>query len=275
MPPQQPEEQRGETRERDREATSRQPALEKKARMMPAGTAAGSAGGAAVEAAPAARGTTRPAEAADPPIPPKRWRGRPPKYPRGDVAAISRGEINELTRITDEPDPEVERDQDAERFEARQKHIGQLRDMDVFVAEPRQPGQSKPLSLKWVDRPDKMPATARLTARGYEQLGTKGVDFYAGTPVSGSLRMLVALAAHRGWTIGAGDADRAFLQAWLPEDDPPIFVWPPAEAEEMPGYVWRLQKALPGLEGSAQVWGGHASDALLREHDLKQSGADE
>ena len=87
--------------------------------------------------------------------------------------------------------------------------------------------------------------------------------------------MLVALAVHRGWTIGAGDAERAFLQAWLPEDDPPIFVWPPAEAGEMPGYVWRLQKALPGLKGSAQVWGGHASDTLLREHDLKQSGADE
>ena len=61
----------------------------------------------------------------------------------------------------------------------------------------------------------------------------------------------------------------------MPEDDPPIFVWTPAEAEEMPGYVWRLQKALPGLKESAQVWGGHASDTLLREHDLKQSGADE
>ena len=138
--PQQPTEQRGEstgaeaavrpaaqdgkTRERDRETSSRQPAVEKRARMMPEGTAAGSSGGAAARAAPEARGTTRPAEAIDPPIPPKRGRGRPPKYLREDVAGI-----------IDEPDPEVKHDQDAERCAARQEHCEQLRDMDGYVAK--------------------------------------------------------------------------------------------------------------------------------------------
>ena len=103
---------------------------------MPEGTAtAGSLGGAAAKAAPEARGTTRPAEALDPPIPPKRGRGRLPKHPREDVTVISRGESDALTRITDEPDPEVKHDQDAERCAARQEHSEQLRDMDGYVAK--------------------------------------------------------------------------------------------------------------------------------------------
>ena len=111
------------------------------------------------------------------------------------------------------------------------------------------------MTIKWVDRPDKMPATARLTARGYEQPGTYGADFYAATPASGALRLLVAMTCHHNWTMGVGDAERAFLQAWLPEGDAPLYVWPPPEAEEPPGTAWLLHKALPGLKGSAQIWG--------------------
>ena len=49
----------------------------------------------------------------------------------------------------------------------------------------------------------------------------------------------------------------------------------PPEAEEPPGTAWLLHKALPGLKGSAQIWGGHTSETLCREQGLKQSKLDE
>ena len=80
------------------------------------------------------------------PIPSKRKKGRPPKCPLKDMKRIT----DEQDPETDEPDPEITRDLDAERFTARRKHIEQPRDMDVYVAEPKCPGQSKPLLLKWM-----------------------------------------------------------------------------------------------------------------------------
>ena len=168
---------------------------------------------------------------------------------------MTREEVNALTRLIDEDDASAQRDHAEEQRQARQAHLQVMRDMSVYTAVQREPGQARPMTVKWVDRPDKVPATARLTARGYEQPGTKHMDFYAATPSTGALRMLVALALHRGWTLGVGDAERAFLQAALPEEDAPLYVWPPREAEEQPGTVWQLHKALPGLKGSAQVWG--------------------
>ena len=130
-----------------------------------------------------------------------------------------------------------------------------MREMNVFTPVKLNEAESKPITIKWVDKPEKCPPTARLTARGYEQPGTYGQDFYAATPVAGTLRMLVALAIQKGWVIGVGDAERAFLQAPLPEGDPPIYVWPPAEAQEEADVVWKLLKALPGLKVSAKTWG--------------------
>ena len=209
-----------------------------------------------------------------PSTPPPKRRGRPPKQPR--VAMVStRGEVNALTKLIDEDEPTVERDVAEERRAAREAHLATLVEMDVYVAMQRDPSQARPITIKWVDRPDKTPATARLTARGYEQPHTAGLDHFAATPANGTLRLLVAIAQHKGWTLGAGDAERAFLQAWLPADEPDIFVWPPTEAHEPPGTVWKLRKALPGLKGSAQVWGGHASSTLIAKHGLQQARSDE
>ena len=95
-----------------------------------------------------------------------------------------------------------------------------MREMEVFKVVKLSSVKSKPITIKWVDRPEKSPPTSRLTARGYEQPGTWGQDFYAGTPATGTLRMLVALAIRKQWVIGIGDAERAFLQAPLPDGGP-------------------------------------------------------
>ena len=186
-------------------------------------------------------------------------------------------EISAITKLLDEPDAAMDRevDPDAAQQKAREGHLETMREMGVYVPVKLAEAESKPITIKWVDRPEKSPPSARLTARGYEQPGTYGKDFYAGTPATGTLRLLVALAIRKQWVIGIGDAERAFLQAPLPEGDPPLYVWPPAEAKEESDTVWQLLKAMPGLKVSAKTWGSHASDKLYAEHGLKQSKLDE
>ena len=215
------------------------------------------------------------AAAAPPPGPTPKRRGRPPKVKPS--TEMLKGEIDAITKLIDEPDTvvDLERDPDAARQRARQTHLQTMKDMSVYEPVRLAEAQSRPITIKWVDRPEKSPPTARLTARGYEQPGTYGQDFYAATPATGTLRMLVALAIKNDWVIGVGDTERAFLQAPLPEGDPPLYVWPPADANEEADIVWKLLKALPGLKGSAKTWGSHASDKLYADHALEQSKLDE
>lgn len=84
---------------------------------------------------------------------------------------------------------------------------------------------------------------ARLVAKGYVQL--YGVDFEVFAPVARleSVRLMIAIAAHRNWLIHHMDVKSAFLNGDLKEEvfvtQPPGFV-----DKNCPDKVLRLHKVL-------------------------------
>ena len=88
---------------------------------------------------------------------------------------------------------------------------------------------------------------ARLVAKGYSQ--QQGVDFteiYAPVARMDIVRMIVALAAQRGWTIYQLDVKSAFLHGELSED---MYVDQPKGYQKKGSEhkVYKLHKALYGL----------------------------
>lgn len=101
---------------------------------------------------------------------------------------------------------------------------------------------------------------ARYVAKGYTQ--TEGVDFnetYAPTGRLASFRVLVAIAAAKGWSIEHMDAIAAFLNSDLKEE---IFLEIPEgyDDERANGKVASLRKALYGLKQSARCWSDEVKD---------------
>lgn len=101
---------------------------------------------------------------------------------------------------------------------------------------------------------------ARYVAKGYTQ--TEGVDFnetYAPTGRLASFRILVAIAAAKGWPIEQMDAIAAFLNSDLKER---IYLELPEgyDEERANGKVAVLRKALYGLKQSARCWSDEVKD---------------
>lgn len=122
------------------------------------------------------------------------------------------------------------------------------------------PNQAKKIGVKWVyktklneeGKVDK--CKARLVAKGYSQ--TAGVDYnevYAPVARWDTIRILLAVAAQRGWCVYQLDVKSAFLYGELKEevyiDQPEGFV---KKGEE--DKVYRLKKALYGLKQAPRAW---------------------
>jgi transposase InsO family protein len=109
----------------------------------------------------------------------------------------------------------------------------------------------KVLSGHWVltKKPDRF--KARFVVHGNQQ--RKGIDYtetYAGTARSGSVKILLALAAIEGWADGQLDACNAFLNAHLSDL---VYVFHPPLYKKK-GFVLRLRRALYGLCTSPREW---------------------
>lgn len=114
---------------------------------------------------------------------------------------------------------------------------------------------------------------ARYVAKGFTQ--TEGVDYndtFAPTGRLASFRILVAIAAAKGWDIEQMDAIAAFLNSDLKEE---IYLELPEgyDSERANGKVAKLQKALYGLKQSARCWNDEVKDKF-KEMKLKQNPHD-
>lgn len=122
------------------------------------------------------------------------------------------------------------------------------------------PKGAKKIGVKWVFRTklnengevDKL--KARLVAKGYAQ--QQGIDYnevFAPVARWDTIRMVLALAAQKGWNVYQLDVKSAFLHGELTED---VYV------EQPPGYVrkgeeekvYKLKKALYGLKQAPRAW---------------------
>jgi hypothetical protein len=114
---------------------------------------------------------------------------------------------------------------------------------------------------------------ARLVAKGYSQ--TYGVDYdqtFAPVAKMNSVRILISIAANRGWKLYQLDVKNAFLHGDLQEEIymeiPPGF-----GSKETDGKVCRLKKSLYGLKQSPRAWFGRFRKEIC-SLGYRQSNAD-
>nr|GEW66980.1 copia protein [Tanacetum cinerariifolium] len=110
---------------------------------------------------------------------------------------------------------------------------------------------------------------SRLIAKGYSQ--QKGIDFeesFAPVARLEAVRMFVAYAAHKNFTIYRIDVKTAFLNGPLKEE---VFVSQPDGFVDLdfPNHVYHLKKALYGLKQSPRAWYDKLSSFLIEHHFTK------
>ncbi|CAI5768508.1 Retrovirus-related Pol polyprotein from transposon TNT 1-94 [Podarcis lilfordi] len=160
--------------------------------------------------------------------------------------------------------------------EAMQKEMNSMESLGVFSLT-QLPANQRAVSCRWIYRlkpteTGEPQYKARLVARGFTQ--KKGVHFtevYSPTSRAETLRMLLAIAAQRGWKVSHFDVDVAYLNSDLQEE---LYMLPPPgfEVSEQ-GSVWRLHKSIYGLRQSARNWNMCLHEAL-EELGFKRSVAD-
>lgn len=122
------------------------------------------------------------------------------------------------------------------------------------------PAGAKKIGVKWIYKTklnefgevDKL--KARLVAKGYAQKhGMDYTEVFAPVARMDTLRMIIAVAAQRSWSIYQLDVKSAYLHGELNED---VFVEQPRGYEHKGGEhkVYKLHKALYGLKQAPRAW---------------------
>ena len=131
--------------------------------------------------------------------------------------------------------------------EAKQTELDKLREFNTYdiIEDQGQPY----ITTTWVLTEKQDQIRARLTARGYEEVG----DFPKDSPTmqKASLRIVLALATASNWQVETTDIKSAFLQG--SPLDREVLVRPPKEAN-LKGYLWKLKKCLYGLKDASRNW---------------------
>ena len=105
---------------------------------------------------------------------------------------------------------------------------------------------------------------ARFVAKGYSQIyGENFWKTYAPVAKISTLRLAIAIAAQKGWSIKQTDVDTAFLNAKLSED---IYVHQPEGYidGDHPDYVLKLRKSLYGLKQAPLMWFNDITEKLTK-----------
>ena len=138
---------------------------------------------------------------------------------------------------------------EAHCVEAKKKELQDFIDFDVYDRVPK-PKDAKLLGCNWVlvrkELPDGSWKTkARLTIMGNKE--DCKADILSDSPTANrmTIKILLTIAAAKGWDLQTSDVTRAFLQTENLSRQ--IFVRPPVEAGEEPGVVWALKRACYGI----------------------------
>nr|GFB92829.1 retrovirus-related Pol polyprotein from transposon TNT 1-94 [Tanacetum cinerariifolium] len=110
---------------------------------------------------------------------------------------------------------------------------------------------------------------SRLVVRGYLQ--EEGIDFeesFSSVTRMEAIRIFLAYAAHKLFTVFQMDVKTAFLHGSLKED---VYVCQPKGFIDVdhPSHVYKLNKALYGLKQAPRAWYDELSKFLLQNHFLK------
>lgn len=152
---------------------------------------------------------------------------------------------------------------------AMQEEIHMIEKNQTWVLVDR-PSNKNVIGVKWVFR-TKLNADgsinkhkARLVAKGYaQQHGVDYFDTFAPVARLDTIRLLLALAAKKGWKIFQLDVKSAFLNGFLEEE---IYVEQPEGfvTKRVEDKVYLLKKALYGLKQAPRAWNSRIDDHLLK-----------
>nr|GFC29972.1 retrovirus-related Pol polyprotein from transposon TNT 1-94 [Tanacetum cinerariifolium] len=162
-----------------------------------------------------------------------------------------------LSVSTMEPKNVKEAMTDPAWIDSMQQKLLQFKRLDVWVLVPTQDNIS-PLTLKWLFK-----NKSRLVVRGYRQ--EEGIDFeesFAPVARMEAIRIFLAYATHKSFTVFQIDVKTAFLHSSLKED---VYVCQPEgfiDADH-PSHVYKLKKALYGLKQAPRAWYDELSKFLL------------
>ncbi|GJS35083.1 integrase, catalytic region, zinc finger, CCHC-type containing protein [Tanacetum coccineum] len=149
-----------------------------------------------------------------------------------------------------------------------------FKSLDVWVLVPA-PDNIKPLTLKWLfkNKHDEenmvIRNKTRLVVREYRQ--EEGIDFeesFALVARMEAIRIFLAYAAHKSFTVFQMDVKTVFLHGTLKEV---VYVCQPEgfiDADH-PSHVYKLKKALYGLKQAPRAWYDEFSKFLLQNHFFK------
>nr|GFB45185.1 hypothetical protein [Tanacetum cinerariifolium] len=146
--------------------------------------------------------------------------------------------------------------------------------LDVWVLVPASDNIS-PLTLKWLfkikhdEEQTIIRNKSRLVVRGYRQ--EEGINFkesFAPVARMEAIRIFLAYAAHKSFTVFQMDMKTVFLYGSLKED---VYVCQPEgfiDADH-PSHVYKLKKALYGIKQAPRAWYGELLTFLLQNHFFK------
>nr|GEY81091.1 retrovirus-related Pol polyprotein from transposon TNT 1-94 [Tanacetum cinerariifolium] len=159
-------------------------------------------------------------------------------------------------------------------IDSMQEELLQFKRLDVWVLVPA-PDNISPLTLKWLfkNKHDEEQTVirnkSRLVVRGYRQ--EEKINFeesFAPVARMEAIRIFLAYAAHKSFTVFQMDVKTAFLHGSLKED---VYVCQPEgfiDADH-PSHVYKLKKALYGLKQAPRAWYDELSTFLLHNHFFK------
>mgnify|MGYP001297108246 FL=1 len=145
-------------------------------------------------------------------------------------------------------------------IEAKEKEIANFKKHKAYEwVEDR--GQSR-ITSGWVITQKQFGevtgAKARLVCHGNQEREEHPSD--APTATKMGLRLLFTICAQMGWQVMTADVTSAFLQAKL---DREVHVMPPKDLQR-PGQLWKLKRAMYGLDDASLLWYKTVEEEMLR-----------
>ncbi|KAI3758171.1 hypothetical protein L6452_05723 [Arctium lappa] len=158
---------------------------------------------------------------------------------------------------------------DPEWVVSMQEELNQFDALQVWRLVPK-PKDKTIIGTKWVFKIKKdedgtiIRNKARLVAKGYRQ--EEGIDYdgtYAPVARLEAIRMFLAYATHKNFTVFQMDMKTAFLNGILKEE---VYVSQPEGFvnQEKPNHVYILDKALYGLKQAPRAWYDVLSNFLVK-----------
>ncbi|KAI3747844.1 hypothetical protein L6452_10529 [Arctium lappa] len=158
---------------------------------------------------------------------------------------------------------------DSDWVSVMQEKINQFEALKVWRLVPKPEGKTV-IGTKWVFKNKKdedgvvIRNKARLVAKGYRQ--EEGIDYdetYAPVARIEAIRMFLAYAAHKNFTVFQMDVKTAFLNGILKEE---VYVSQPEGFvnQDKPDHVYILDKALYGLKQAPRAWYDVLSKFLVK-----------